>query len=105
MGDDDAILYAISPDSPETSRALVEKIEADGKGSVDFALLADVDSATIDRYALRDPAYANEKIDGIPHPAVFVLDREGRVRWSRIESDYKQRPPLNEIRAALEALE
>lgn len=102
---DKTVVYAISPDSPENSRAFIEKINADGKGSVNFAVLADPGSATIDRYALRDPAYAREKVDGIPRPAVFVLDRQGTVRWSRIESDYKQRPSLDAIRAALLALE
>jgi peroxiredoxin len=99
----DARLYAISKDPPETSRAFIEKIEADSGGAVDFTLLSDPDNAVIDRYALRDPAYAGTENDGIPHPAVFVIDRDGIIRWSRIESDYKQRPSVEEIQEALEA--
>lgn len=68
---------------------------------MDFLLLSDPDSSVIDRYGLRDPAYAGEEGDGIPHPAVFVLDREGIVRWSKVESDYRQRPSNEEIRAAI----
>jgi peroxiredoxin len=97
-------LFAISPDTPEQSRAFIEKIEADGKGRVTFTLLSDRDSAVIDRYNLRDPAYAGEQFEGIPHPAVFVLDREGIVRWSKVETDYTQRPENSEIRDALDAL-
>ena len=67
--------------------------------------LSDPDSATIDRYALRDPAYAGSDNDGIPHPAVFILDGEGIIRWARIESDYKQRPAVAEIQAALDELQ
>lgn len=97
-------LYAISPDGPEQSRAFIEKIEADGRGKVTFPLLSDPKSEVIDRYALRDPAYAGQTIEGVPHPAVFVLDREGRVRWSKIETDYRQRPSNAEIRAAADAV-
>lgn len=98
------VLYAISPDSGEQSRGFIEKIEKDGKGKVTFSLLSDPGSEVIDRYALRDPAYAGQKVEGIPHPAVFVLDREGRVAWSKVETDYRQRPSNDEIRAALDAV-
>ena len=97
-------IYAISPDTLEQSRAFVEKIERDGKGKVAFSLLADPQSRTIDRYALRDPAYAGQPIEGIPHPAVFVLDRKGRIRWLKVETDYRQRPSNEEIRAALDRI-
>lgn len=66
--------------------------------------MSDPNSEVIDRYALRDPAYAGQKIAGVPHPAVFVLDREGIVRWSKVETDYRQRPSNEEIRAALDAV-
>lgn len=99
----DARLYAVSPDSPDASRAFIEKIEADSSGAVGFTLLSDPDSAAIDQYALRDPAYAGTENDGIPHPAVFVIDRDGIIQWSRVESDYKQRPSVEEIQTALEA--
>ena len=58
----------------------------------------------IDAYGLRDPAYEGQKVYGIPHPAVYVIDKQGKVSWARIESDYKQRPTNEEIRAALESL-
>jgi peroxiredoxin len=99
-----ALLYAISPDRAEQSRGFIEKIEADGKGKVTFSLLSDPKSEVIDRYALRDPAYAGQKVEGIPHPAVFVLDREGKVAWSKIETDYRQRASNDEIGAALDAV-
>ena len=60
---------------------------------------------TIDRYGLRDPEYAHQKLDGVPRPAVFVLDREGKVRWAKIESDYRERPTTEEVAGALDAFE
>lgn len=69
-----------------------------------FPLLFDPEPRTIDAYGLRDPAYEGQNIYGIPYPAVYVIDKQGSVAWSKIESDYKQRPANDEIRAALNAL-
>lgn len=101
----DVRFYAISPDPPEESRELVKKIESDGRGQVGFRLLSDALSRVIDRYGLRDPDYAKEKLDGVPHPSVFILDQEGVVRWEKIESDYRERPSNEEVAAALDAFE
>lgn len=97
-------LYAISVDAPDVSRGFAEKIESDGKGKVAFSLLSDPDHKIIDSYGLRDPAYEGQKVYGIPHPAVYVINRDGKVTWARIESDYRQRPTNQEIRAALDTL-
>jgi peroxiredoxin len=101
----DVRFYAISRDQPAESRDLARKIAFDGRGAVWFSLLSDARSEVIDRYGLRDPAYAGEKIDGVPRPSVFVLDQRGRVRWAKIESDYRERPSNEEIAAALDAFE
>ena len=89
----------------QQSRDLARKIAADGRGPLGFSLLSDSRSVTIDRYRLRDPAYAGQKINGVPHPSVFVLDRSGRIRWLKIESDYRERPSTEEVAAALDAFE
>ncbi len=96
---------AISPDSTGQSLDLAGKIGRDGRGALSVSLLSDPHSGVIDRYGLRDPAYAREKIDGVPRPAVFVLDQRGRVRWSKVESDYRERPSNEEVAAALDAFE
>ncbi len=98
------ILFAISVDPPDVSKSLAEKIASDGKGSVNFPILSDPGHKTIDAYGLRDPAYEGQQVYGIPRPAVYVIDRHGKVAWARIESDYKQRPTNAEIRTALDAL-
>ena len=98
-------IFAISLDRPAESHELAMKIAKDGKGDLGFVLLFDPRAGTIDRYGLRDPAYAHQELDGVPRPAVFVLDREGKVRWSKIESDYRERPTTEEVAAALDAFE
>ncbi len=102
--DENVKLLAISVDPPDVSKKFAEKIASDGKGAVNFPILSDPDHKTIDSYGLRDPAYEGQKVYGIPHPAVYVIDKQGKVAWARIETDYKLRPTNEEIRAALDLL-
>ena len=97
-------LYAISIDPPEVSKKFAEKIAADGKGAIDFPLLSDPGHKIIDLYGLLDPSYQGQDVYGIPHPAVYVIDKSGRVSWVKIESNYRERPVNAEIRSALDAL-
>ena len=102
MKDENVKLYAISIDPPDVSRGFAEKIASDGKGRVSFPLLSDPEHKTIDAYGLRDPAYKDQKVHGIPHPAVYVINKEGRVTWAKVESNYRERPTNQKIRAAID---
>lgn len=97
-------LWAISKDPPATSREFAASIASDGRGKVAFPLLSDPGHKVIDAYGLQDPRYSRLRQEGIPYPAVYVIDKAGRVTWARIDKDYTQRPPDSEIRAALDAL-
>ena len=94
-------MYAISVDPPDASKSFAEKIASDGKGQVAFSLLSDPEHKIIDAYGLRDPAYEGQKVYGIPHPAVYVINKDGKVTWAKIESNYRERPSNQEIRAAI----
>jgi peroxiredoxin len=96
-------LYAISLDPPDVSKSFADKIASDGKGKVGFSLLSDPEHK-IDAYGLRDPAYEGQKVYGIPHPAVYVINKDGKITWAKIESNYRERPSNQEIRAALDRL-
>ena len=96
-------LWAISIDSAEQSKALAEKIAADQKGKVTFSLLSDPEHQVIDRYGLRDPRYEEQKLEGIPYAAVYVIDKMGKVAWARVENDYKQRPTTSAKRRTRQA--
>ena len=102
--DENVRLFAISVDPPDVSKEFAAKLAADGHGELGFSLLSDPDHQTIDAYGLHDPAYDGEKFAGIPHPAVFVIDKNGVVRWAKVESNYRERPSNEEIRAALDSL-
>lgn len=96
--------YAISVDSPAESKQFAEQIAADGKGEVNFPILSDPSHRVIDAYGVRDSAYNGQKFEGIPHATVYVIDKEGRVVWSKVETDYKERPSNQEIEAVLKNL-
>ena len=97
-------LLAVSVDSHEQSKGFSEKIAADGKGPINFTKLADPGHRVIDLYGLQDPQYLKLKQEGVPHPTAYVIDRTGRVAWTRIDRNFRERPPTAEIRAALDAL-
>ena len=91
-------------DAPGDSKGFAEKIASDGKGAVAFPLLSDPQHRVIDAYGLADPRYLAQKREGIPYPTVYVIDKSGRVAWTRLDRDFRQRPPTAELRAALDAL-
>ncbi len=63
------------------------------KAGQNFPLLSDADHRVIDRYGL-----LNEKSKrAIPHPATYVIDRQGKVRWKFIEVDYTKRPSNEDV--------
>ncbi len=97
-------LFAISVDLLDVNKEFATKLAADGRGEINFPLLSDPEHRTIDAYGLHDPAYDGEKFAGIPHPAVYVIDKNGIVAWARVESNYRERPTNDEIRAALDSL-
>jgi alkyl hydroperoxide reductase subunit AhpC len=92
-------ILAVSIDSHADSQQLVQLIEEDGS-KVTFPLLEDTGHAVIDQYGLRNP---NGR--GIPHPATYVIDKQGIVRWKFVEVDYATRPANEVILTALKALQ
>ncbi len=85
-------------------KEFAKKIAAAGKGELNFPLLADPEHQIIDAYGLHDPAYDGQEVAGIPHPAVYVIDKTGKVAWAKVESNYRERPAVQEIRQALDSL-
>lgn len=88
-------MLAISVDPPEDSRPIVESY------GLTFPLLSDPDLRVIDAYGLRHP---DGGLDGdIARPAVFVLDREGRIAWRDLTDNWRVRVRperlLDELRA------
>ncbi len=97
-------VYAISVDNAEKNKGVSEKIAKDGKGLLPFPILSDVGHQTIDQFGLFDPAYIGTGSEGIPHPAIYILDKKRKVLFAKIEPDYKKRPTNTELRIELDKL-
>ncbi len=93
-------LLVVSVDSMDKTKVAVQRIAANG-GEPDFAFLSDPDHAVIARYGVLNPSGSRV---GIPHPAAYVIDESGIVRWRDVQTDYKIRPTNEQIRTALKAL-
>ncbi len=78
-----------------------KKIARDGNGEVQFAILSDPDHKTIDSYGLIEPKYGDK---GIPKPAIYILDKNRKILWAKVETDYRFRPTNEEIRTQLDKI-
>jgi peroxiredoxin len=92
-------ILAVSIDSHEESKKLRQKLQAANNGSPTFPLLQDTDHQVIDRYGLLNPDGK-----GWPHPATYVIDGQGVVRWKFVEVNYQQRASNEQIRRELAKL-
>jgi len=91
-----ARVLAVSPDEP---KRLQKFAIANG---ITYPLLIDADGAVIERYGIRNERHK----DGVlPDPTALVLDRDGRVRYKRIDVDYTKRPPVEDLVEAVRSLE
>jgi len=96
----DTEMLVVSIDDDKGTQTAVTRISADGM-KPDFAFLSDPDHAVIARYGVMNPAGTRR---GIPHPATYVIDKKGMVRWRDIQTDYKIRPTNSAVLTAVQAL-
>jgi peroxiredoxin len=54
-----------------------------------FQILSDVEKKTITEYGIVNAA----EHGGIAHPSIFILDKEGRIRYMHVGKDASDRPP------------
>lgn len=96
----DTELLVVSVDDDAGTQKAIDRIAADGT-KPDFTFLSDPDHAVIARYGILNPAGTRR---GIPHPATYVIDKQGVVRWRDIQTDYKIRPTNAAVLTAVQAL-
>lgn len=54
-----------------------------------FQILSDADKKTIISYGILNAA----EHGGIAHPAIFILDKQGKIRYFHVGKDAQDRPP------------
>ena len=53
-----------------------------------FQILSDAEKTTIAAYGIVNAA----EHDGIAHPSIFILDKEGKIRYMHVGKDPQDRP-------------
>jgi peroxiredoxin len=77
----------------------VQDLKREYSGEFDFPLLEDKNHKVIDRYGILNP-----DSPGWPHPATYVIDKGGVVRWKFVEVDYRKRASNEQVLQALKSL-
>jgi peroxiredoxin len=97
------VLLAVSVDDHEKQQMMIDRISMEDGILPDYPLLSDPDHRVIDRYGLFNPDESRRR--PVPHPTTFVIDQRGVVQWKFVEINYRIRPELDDILAAVSALE
>ena len=83
-------IYGVSVDSVFSHKAFAEQL-----GGLPFELLADFERRMVAAYGVRRddvPGYA-----GMPLRSVFIVDRDGVVRWTWIRSQEQPLPDYDRV--------
>ena len=89
-------ILTVSIDSHDDSKKFIQKLQERWPGDYDFPFLEDKNHKVIDRYGIFNPDGK-----GWPHPATYVIDKQGIVRWKFIEVDYRKRPTNQQVLQAV----
>ena len=81
----DAEIVALSADWPEIARGTVAQL------GLTFPVLSDSSRKRIIAWDVLHPG------QGIAKPSLFVLDRDGKVRWKYIGDSAADRPDIEEV--------
>ena len=104
-----AVLVAISPEKPENISKTVEKTKASYSILFDeglkimksFQVAFQVDSLTATRYKTYgiDFSVANGETNGanLPVPAVYIINKDGKIVYRHFDPDYRKRASVREI--------
>ena len=100
--EDETEIVTVSVDDQEGMQLMIDRVAAEDGMAPDFIMLSDPDHAVIDRYGLfNENAPPNRPL---PHPATYVIDKDGVVRYRFVEVDYRVRPTNEDILEVLKTL-
>ncbi len=81
-------LVGVSYDPPETLAAFA------AANALTYPLLTDPASKAIDAFGIRNESVKGSgRFDGIPHPIILFIARDGTVKAKLYEEAYQKRPP------------
>ena len=72
---------------------------------IGYPLLSDKGAKHVNALGIRNEEYGEgHSVYGIPHPGIFYVDAGGVIALKRAVPGYRDRPPLDELHGALQAL-
>ena len=91
-------LIAISYDSLDVLKKFA------GDSGIEYPLLSDEGSKTIDAYGIRNKEMDGGRIAGIPYPGTYIVDKEGIVRAKLFVERYQERHTTEDLIKAAESV-
>ena len=89
-------LLGISVDSPYANQFFAEECR------LPFPILSDFNRDAVDSYGVRNDDFMG--LRGVAHRSVFVVDREGVLRYSWMSEDADVLPDFAEVKALVDTL-
>lgn len=80
----DAEVFGISTDTPRENQEFADSAQ------IAFPLLSDQDGQAMDAFGLRHEGASIEGKD-IARPAVFIIDRDGKIAWRQLTDNWRER--------------
>lgn len=78
----------------------------DKKKNIAMEMYSDPNSAVIDAFKLRNEKYGPKHYaHGVPHPAIYVISKDGLIQAKLLEEGYKVRPGAEDVIAAIKELQ
>jgi len=93
----DAEVLAVTVDSVSDNASLTRQL------GLTFRILSDADRTVIDAYGVRHDLGSSPD-DSIARPAVFVIDREGRIAWRNLTDNWRVRVRPEQLLEVLQGL-
>jgi peroxiredoxin len=98
FNDLDAAVYGVSVDAPFSNAAFADR------NSLNFRILSDYARTTVRAYDIAHDNFANMPGYTAAKRSVFVIDKQGKLRYSWIAENPGQEPNYDEVQAAVKAL-
>ncbi|MDQ7842119.1 MAG: peroxiredoxin [Armatimonadota bacterium] len=91
-------VIGISVDSPFAQKAFADA------HNLNFTFLSDFNRHAVKTFGIEDPNFAGGALPGVAKRSVFVLDREGTVRYRWVSDNPGVEPNYDEVAEAVKAM-
>ena len=98
FNDIDASVFGVSVDAPFSNAAFAEK------NGLNFQILSDYARTAVNAYGIAHDDFAGMAGYTAAKRSVFVVDKEGKLRWSWVADNPGQEPDYDAVQAAVKAL-